>query len=194
MISKSRYTAFLDANVLYSAAIRDICMEVALAKMYRAKWSADVHREWIESLLSNRHDLKRINLERTRDLMDLSIPTAMVTGYEQLIEGIPIENDPDDRHVVAAAIIGQCDVIVTNNLSHFPIDKLKDYDLEVQRPDDFLAHHLDLEPGTFCSAVRTSRVGKKNPPYSVEEYLSNLTQQGLVVTVAELRPYLHLLL
>ncbi len=193
MISKSRYTAFLDANVLYSAAIRDICMEVALAKMYRAKWSADVHREWIESLLSNRHDLKRINLERTRDLMDLSIPTAMVTGYEQLIEGIPIENDPDDRHVVAAAIIGQCDVIVTNNLSHFPIDKLKDYDLEVQRPDDFLAHHLDLEPGTFCSAVRTSRVGKKNPPYSVEEYLSNLTQQGLVVTVAELRPYLHLL-
>lgn len=193
MISKSRYTAFLDANVLYSAAIRDICMEVALAKMYRSKWSADVHREWIESLLSNRHDLKRINLERTRDLMDLSIPTAMVTGYEQLIEGIPIENDPDDRHVVAAAIIGQCDVIVTNNLSHFPIDKLKDYDLEVQRPDDFLAHHLDLEPGTFCSAVRTSRVGKKNPPYSVEEYLSNLTQQGLVVTVAELRPYLHLL-
>ncbi len=193
MISKSRYTAFLDANVLYSAAIRDICMEVALAKMYRAKWSADLHREWIESLLSNRHDLKRINLERTRDLMDLSIPTAMVTGYEQLIEGIPIENDPDDRHVVAAAIIGQCDVIVTNNLSHFPIDKLKDYDLEVQRPDDFLAHHLDLEPGTFCSAVRTSRVGKKNPPYSVEEYLSNLTQQGLVVTVAELRPYLHLL-
>lgn len=193
MISKSRYTAFLDANVLYSAAIRDICMEVALAKIYRAKWSADVHREWIESLLSNRHDLKRINLERTRDLMDLSIPTAMVTGYEQLIEGIPIENDPDDRHVVAAAIIGQCDVIVTNNLSHFPIDKLKDYDLEVQRPDDFLAHHLDLEPGTFCSAVRTSRVGKKNPPYSVEEYLSNLTQQGLVVTVAELRPYLHLL-
>ncbi len=193
MISKSRYTAFLDANVLYSAAIRDICMEVALAKMYQAKWSADVHREWIESLLSNRHDLKRINLERTRDLMDLSIPTAMVIGYEQLIEGIPIENDPDDRHFVAAAIIGQCDVIVTNNLSHFPIDKLKDYDLEVQRPDDFLAHHLDLEPGTFCSAVRTSRVGKKNPPYSVEEYLSNLTQQGLVVTVAELRPYLHLL-
>lgn len=193
MISKSRYTAFLDANVLYSAAIRDICMEVALAKMYRAKWSADVHREWIESLLSNRPDLKRINLERTRELMDQTIPSAMVTGYEQLIEGVSLEKDPDDRHVVAAAIVGRCDIIVTNDLSHFPVDKLKDHDLEVQRPDDFLAHHLELDPGTFCSAVRTARVGKKNPPYSVDEYLSNLTQQGLVVTVAELRPYMHLL-
>ncbi|MCY3779301.1 MAG: PIN domain-containing protein [Chloroflexi bacterium] len=193
MISKSRYTAFLDANVLYSAAVRDICMEVALAKMHRAKWSADVHREWIEAVSRNRPDLKPNNLQRTRELMDLSIPSALVAGYEQLIECIPLEKDPDDRHVVAAAIVGQCDVIVTNDLSHFPKDKLRRYDLEVLRPDDFLANHLDLEPGTFCTAVRTARVTKKNPPYTVEEYLSNLTAHGLVVTVARLRQYAHLL-
>ncbi len=35
MTSRSRYTAFLDANILYSAAVRDIFMEVALSKMYR---------------------------------------------------------------------------------------------------------------------------------------------------------------
>lgn len=193
MISKSRYTAFLDANVLFSAAIRDICMEVALANMYRAKWSADVHREWIEAVSRKRPDLKRINLERTRDLMDQSIPSALVAGYEQLIECIPLEKDPDDRHVVAAAIVGRCDVIVTNDLSHFPKDKLRTFDLEVQRPDDFLANHLDLEPGTFCTAVRTARVTKKNPPYTVEEYLLNLTEHGLVVTAARLRQYARLL-
>ncbi|MCY3916592.1 MAG: PIN domain-containing protein [Chloroflexi bacterium] len=193
MISRSRYTAFLDANVLYSAALRDICMEVALANMYRAKWSADVHREWIEALLRNRPDAERVNLKRTRALMDIAIPGAMVTGYEDLIERIPLKKDPDDRHIVAAAIVGRCDVIVTNDLAHFPNDVLKDFDLEVQRPDDFLVHHLNLHPGTFCSAVRTARVGKKNPPYTVDEYLSNLTNHGLVVTVAKLRQFEHLL-
>ncbi|MDE2820778.1 MAG: PIN domain-containing protein [Chloroflexota bacterium] len=193
MISRSRYTAFLDANVLYSAAIRDICMEVALAKMYRAKWSADVQREWLKAVLRNRPDLELVNLERTRDLMVNAIPSAMVTGYENLIECIPLEKDPDDRHVVAAAIVGQCDVIVTNDLGDFPKDVLKNFGLEAQRPDDFLAHHLDLEPGTFCSAVRTARVGKKNPPYTVEQYLLNLTKYSLVVTVAGLRQYAHLL-
>lgn len=193
MISKSHYTAFLDANVLYSAAIRDICMEVALAKLYRAKWSADVHREWIEAVSRNRPDLKPISLQRTRHLMDQAIPSAQVAGYEQLVECIPLEKDPDDRHIVAAAIVGRCDVIVTNDLSHFPKEKLHGFGLEVQRPDDFLASHLDLEPGTFCTAVRTARITKRNPPYTVEEYLANLTKHGLVITVARLRQYIHLL-
>ena len=193
MISRSRYTAFLDANVLYSAAIRDICMEVALANMYRAKWSADVQREWIEALLGNRPNLQRINLERTRDLMDKAIPGATVSGYEHLIQGIPLKEDPDDRHVVAAATVGRCDVIVTNDLAHFPNDVLKDFDLEALRPDDFLVHHLNLQPCTFCEAVRKARIGKKNPPYTVEEYLSNLSKTGLVATVAGLRQYADLL-
>ena len=184
MISKGRYTAFLDANVLYSAAIRDICMEVALAKMYRARWSVDVQSEWLEAILRNRPDLDRSKLERTRDLMDIAIPSAKVAGYEHLFESIPLERDKGDRHIVAAAIVGRCDVIVTKNKSHFPDDVLKRFDLEAQDPDDFLAHHLDLEPSLFCSAVRTARIGNTNPSYTVEEYLSNLTQQSLVVTVA----------
>ena len=66
MISRTRHTAFLDANVLYSPAIRDICMELALANMYRARWSAEVHREWVEALLRNRPELSRgqFTLER----------------------------------------------------------------------------------------------------------------------------------
>ncbi len=193
MISRRRYTAFLDANVLYSAAIRDICMEVALANIYRAKWSARVHDEWIEALLRNRPDLERAKLDRTRDLMDRSIPSATVSGYAPLVESIPLANDPDDRHVVAAAIVGECDLIVTSNLSHFPNETLRRFGLEAQRPDDFLANQLDLEPCTFCAAVRRARIGKRHPSYSVEEYLFNLIQQELVVTVAGLRPYAHLL-
>ena len=189
MISRRRYSAFLDANVLYSAATRDICMEVALAKMYRPRWSEDVQREWIEAALRNRPDLQRDKLERTRDLMYEAIPSAMVTGYEHLIRSIPLETDPDDRHVVAAAIVGQCDLIVTNNIADFPSDTLSEFGLEAQRPDDFLAHHLDLEPLIFCSALRKARIAKKYPPYTVEEYLANLKRTGLKKTAAALRQY-----
>ncbi len=81
-------------------------------------------------------------------------------------------------------------MIVTKDLSHFPNHVLKGFCLEAQHPDEFLANHLDLEPATFCSAARSARVGKKNPPYTVEEYLLNLTERGLVATVAGLRQYM----
>lgn len=64
------YTALLDANVLYPAPIRDIMLQLAVEDMFRAKWTADIHREWIEALLRNEPHRKREALERTRDLMD----------------------------------------------------------------------------------------------------------------------------
>ncbi len=193
MTSKRPTVAFLDANVLYSAAIRDIMMELALAQVYRAKWSEDVQREWFLALLRNRPDLDRANLERTRHLMDKAIPDASVTGYMKHVDSIQLQNDPSDRHIIAAAIVGKCDVIVTQNVTHFPQHMLMSHNLEAQHPDEFLAIHLDLQPGSFCAAVRIARVTKKGPPYTVEEYLSNLSELGLDITVAGLRQYARLL-
>jgi hypothetical protein len=101
--------------------------------------------------------------------------------------------DPDDRHVLAAAIVGRCDVIVTQNLKDFPADALDRYVIDKQHPDEFLSNHLHLAPGTFCDAVRKVRSRLKNPPYDVNEYLENLTRQGLVATVAELKTFAQLL-
>ena len=64
------FTAFYDANVLYPAELRNLLMHLALAGLFRAKWSADVHEEWISNLLEKRPDLSREKLERTRSLMD----------------------------------------------------------------------------------------------------------------------------
>src|SRR5438105_5007018 len=68
-----------------------------------------VHEEWMTALLRNRTDLSREKLERTRMLMDQHAEDALVTGYEDLIEGLHLP-DPDDRHVLAAAIRGRADV------------------------------------------------------------------------------------
>lgn len=181
----SYYTALLDANVLYPAPIRDLLLQLAVDDLFHAKWTADIHREWIEALLRNEPYRERAVLERTRDLMDKATRDALITGYDTLIPNLQLP-DPDDRHVLAAAIVGRCDVIVTQNLQDFPQNILKPYGIEAQHPDVFLINHLNLAPGVFCAAVRKVRARLKHPPYSVDEYLTTLNRQGLVMTTAQL--------
>jgi predicted nucleic acid-binding protein len=149
----SQYTALFDANVLYPAPLRDLLLQLAVTDLFRAKWTADIHREWIGALLRQEPQRDRAALERTRDLMDAHTRDCLVTGYEILTDTLKLP-DPNDRHVLAAAIIGRCDVIVTQNLKDFPADTLASYGIDVQRPDEFLCNHLNLAQGIFCSAVQ----------------------------------------
>jgi predicted nucleic acid-binding protein len=104
-----------DTSVLYPAPLRDLLLELAVSDLYRAKWSDAVHEEWITAVVENRPDLTRAQLERTRDLMNAHARDALVTDFEQLIDVLELP-DPDDRHVLAAAIKGRADFIVTVNL------------------------------------------------------------------------------
>jgi hypothetical protein len=188
----SDYTALLDANVLYPAPMRDILLQLAVTDLFRAKWTAEIHGEWIEALLRNEPQRNRAALERTRDLMDRNVRDCLVTGYEALIAQLQLP-DPADRHVLAAAIVGRCDMIVTQNLRDFPDSALAPHGVEVQHPDIFLCNQLDLAPGLFCGAIRKVRGRLKNPPYAVEDYLAILTQVGLVATASELEPFSELI-
>jgi predicted nucleic acid-binding protein len=106
------FTALLDANVLYPARLRDLLIRLALGKRFRARWTVQIQDEWIRNLLASRGDLRPEQLERTRLLMEQAIPDVLVSGYEGLIPGLTLP-DPDDRHVLAAAIRCQAGVIVT---------------------------------------------------------------------------------
>ena len=99
--------------------MRDVLLQLAVMDIYSAKWSADIHREWIEALMRNEPQRDRAALERTRNLMDSHVRDAIVEGYEgiALTARLP---DPDDRHVLAAAVAGRCNVVVTFNLKDFP--------------------------------------------------------------------------
>jgi predicted nucleic acid-binding protein len=176
-------------NVLYPAELRNLLMHLALIGLFRAKWSADVHEEWISSLLKKRPDLTRDKLERTRILMDQHAVDALVTGYEDLIPGLQLP-DPDDRHVLAAAIRGRADVIVTINLRDFPSDTIGPFGIEAQHPDEFILHLLDLAPGAVVAAAENHRQSLKNPAKTVSEYLETLERQGLTQTVSVLREYM----
>lgn len=159
-----------------------------MSDLYRAKWSDAVQEEWIRSVLANRPDLTRAQLERTRDLMNSHVRDALVTDFEQLIDILELP-DPNDRHVLAAAIKGRADLIVTINLKDFPADMLARWGIEAQHPDEFLMHQFHLSQPAFLEAVRTVRLRLKNPPKSVEDYLDTLRTQGLLATVSAIEPF-----
>src|SRR5262249_13010021 len=140
--------------------------------------------EWIENLLNDRKDLKREKLERTRDLMNKAILDCLVEGYESLIPALTLP-DPDDRHVLAAAIKGGAGTIGTFNLPDFPEEILRPRGILAQHPDAFLSQLFDLDPETVCEAAREERLRLRTPPKSVEQYLASLDR--LPETVKRLR-------
>jgi predicted nucleic acid-binding protein len=184
----ARFTAFLDACVLYPAPLRDLLLELTVADLFRAKWSHLVHDEWTRSVLKTRPDLRIEDIQRTRALMDLHVRDALVGQFEGLIDMI-ILPDPDDRHVVAAAIKGRADMIVTFNLKDFPGEAIAKWGIEAQHPDDFLVNQFHLDTPKFLEAVRTVRNRLKAPPKSVDQYLDTLRGQGLLATVSELEAF-----
>ena len=136
-------------------------------------------------LLADRPDLPAGRLERTRAIMDECFPEAVVTGYTALIARLNLP-DPRDRHVLAAAVRGQADVIVTRNLRDFPADRLAPYGLEARHPDDFIIGLFESQPGAVIAAVRGHRAALKNPPRSPEEHLRALEGLGLFRTATTL--------
>src|SRR5438046_339093 len=109
----------LDACVLYPAALRDLLMRMAGHGLIQAKWSEEIHEEWMTAVLRERPDLTRDRLQRTRELMDKHAGDCLVSGYERHMEQLTLP-DMNDRHVLAAAVECDADAIVTWNVSDYP--------------------------------------------------------------------------
>ena len=185
-------TVIYDANVLYPAPLRSILMFLAQTDLFRACWTLAIHDEWIRNLLLNRADLNREKLEELRDMMIDAIPDSLITGYEPAINGLELP-DPDDRHVLAAALRANAEIIVTANLRDFPPEALKPFNVIAQHPDGFILDLIDLTPALVLTCFKDDRAHYKKPPYSVHEYLEKLKRQGLIKTVEYLMEYQHLI-
>ena len=181
-------TVLYDACVLYPAPLRDLLVHLALLDAVRAKWSDAIHDEWTRNVLANRPDLTAVQLARTRALMDRHVRDCLVTGYEELIPTLALP-DPDDRHVLAAAVHAGATVILTFNLKDFPPAVLAPHAVEAVHPDEFISRLLAEQPALVCEAVKRQRASLKKPPKTVDEFLPTLDQCGLPVTVATLRQY-----
>jgi len=187
-VSHSSFTAVYDACVLYPAPLRDFLLRLGLSGRFRARWSAQIHDEWKRNLLLNRPDLTIEQLNRTSSPMDRAIPDALVIGHEDLIAGLTLP-DPDDRHVLAAAIRCNASVIVTFNEKDFRAEALSHYAMETQHPDVFAENLFDLDHAAVIVAAQRQRQQLKHPPVGVDELLETLLRQGLVQTSKSLANY-----
>jgi hypothetical protein len=115
--------------------------------------------------------------------MNSAFPDANVAQFEPLIDSLTLP-DPDDRHVLAAAIRGRIDVIVTFNLQDFPIATLRTYDIEAQDPDTFIAHLIELDRPKTLEAIHNQVKSLRNPPMTFEQVLQTLEGCGLPTSVA----------
>ena len=188
----SNFTVVFDACVLYPAELRSLLMYLSLSGHFRARWSQHIHQEWIGSVLRERPDLSREKLDQVRALMDRHVPGCLVEGYEPLIPGIDLP-DPDDRHVVAAAIQTRAEAIVTFNLKDFPDSALEPYHIKAIHPDDFLMDLCDLDIASVITAAQRHRGSLKKPPLTSQDYLDFLLRQRMPQTVAALKPFLAML-
>jgi len=182
----SRSTVVFVACVLYPAPLRSFLMYLAMSGLFSARWSPDIHEEWMRNVRKDFPDITLIQVQRIRDLMDAHVPDCLVTGYELLIPSLTLP-DQDDRHVLAAAIHCGADVILTFNLRDFPASSLGPHGISAQHPDPFIARWLATAPDTVCAAAQQQRASLKNPPLSVESYLASLERQGLATVVSKLR-------
>jgi len=191
-MNHSPYPVVLDACVLYPSLLRDLLMRLGISGIYQPKWTVEINNEWQRNLLLNDSNLTAVKLQHIESLMNKALPDANVTGYETLIPGLDLP-DIDDRHVLAAAIRSNSEVIVTANLKDFPADKLSSFDIEAIHPDEFIADLFDLNSAMVLKVVQMARTSLKNPPFGVNDYLDALQRQGLPMTVKALSAYQMLL-
>lgn len=187
MIHSVRFTVVLDTNVVYPVIIRDILFWFAHYDLYTPKWSDHIFDEWMrvmkEKGVSDEEARKRIQKANG------AFPDALVQNYQVLIAHLELP-DANDRHVLAAAIKTNANLIITNNVKDFPDGYLKSFSLNAKTPDDFLTDIIDLNPEQAVAAFREMVLNRKNPQMDEFEVLNQLRKAGLTDTAN----YLHALL
>jgi len=176
--ASASFTVVYDACVLYPAALRDLLLRLALARLCRARWTEEILDEVFANLKSARPDLDSKRLAVTRRRMCEAVPESLVEGYQRLLPPLDLP-DPGDRHVLAAAIRCKGQAIVTDNVRHFPAAALSPHGIEALTADQFVLRLMDLAPDAVVEVVRKQAAALRSPPCTVEALLSRLVRQGL---------------
>lgn len=184
------FTVILDANVLVPAYLRDLLLEMAHRGVFRARWTPHIEDEVRRTLIGKRFDMDPVKVERLLALMHANVLQPMVFGYESLIDGLALP-DPDDRHVLAAAIASEADTIVTYNLKDFPAQVLEEHGVVAVHPDEFLASQVTLHPGPSAAVVRQILTRMVRTPLGVDGLLNRYRRHELSHTADELAELLN---
>ena len=186
----NRFTVVADACVLAPPLVRNLLLSLAEAELYRVRWSRrlldEFERAVVRDVLRYRHERPADTARRARSAMERAFPEAMVEGHEHLEAAMADIPDPDDRHVVAAALHSGAAQIITNNLRDFPVEVMGRLQIDVRTADEFIADTLDLpmDCSAAVAAVHRFRLRLKRPELTQGELLTRMERNGLAQTAA----------
>lgn len=177
--------ALLDANVLYDAVTRDLILEVAETGLIDVRWSEEIEEETRRALqvVTGMSDQTWNRLRRN---MRAAALEPLIEGYDDIVHALSLP-DPDDRHVLAAAIHAGTDHIVTNNLSDFPPSATDPHGIVAIKPDLLLLAAIVADGQAVLQAARRIQQRLHNPPIGFGAYLDRLKGRGLPLTAEALR-------
>lgn len=177
----------------YPLALSDELMSLASKGLFEGKWTTRIEDEWIRNLEEQRPVLIG-RLTTRRDAMREAVLDWEVqeTAWQALAPSLVLP-DPDDVHVLAAAIAGHADCIVTANLKDFLVERVGQFGIEVIHPDDFIVKQIDLDLFTALAAFRDMGARWRRPNATPEEFAQAMEKNGLVATAERRRQTLSLL-
>lgn len=151
-----------------------------------------IHEEWTRNLLKDRPDITREKLDGIVLKLNEAVPDCLITGHGHIIEQLELP-DPNDRHVLAAAIRAGAAAIVTMNLKDFPKEILEEFEIFAIHPDDFILDLADLEPQVLELVAKQQRADLHKPPLTAEEFVEKIRRQGLPNVAAFLNDRIDLI-
>ena len=172
-----RFTALIDACVLGGALRRNLLLSLADAGLFRPRWSVrilDETQKAISKITNGQTDGSH-----QRGAIEAAFPEAIVTGFEVIEKTLALP-DPNDNHVLAAAIAISASVIITDNLSDFPADVLAPHEIDAISADDFIADTISLDPIEAIQTLKRMRERFINPSLDVEALIRKAEAQGLL--------------
>ena len=161
------WTACLDACVLVPMGLCDSLLSIARTGIYRPIWSYEILAE----VRRNLPNVDAADVEDRIAAMNEAFRDALVTGWQPMLSAVPDEVDVKDRHVVAAALQGQANVIVTDNLRDFAPAALASINLSVLSADDFLVSQFEVDPLLAAAGVRQQLARLQRPPRTAVEHI-----------------------
>lgn len=187
-----RYSAILDACVLHRAFVRNALLWLSHAQLFRPLWSDEILDEWQGSIIRRKADVDKEALADQRQTMTAEFEDAMVSGHQALVPCVTLP-DVKDQHVLAAAIVGRADAIVTENLKDFPEQALSVYAIEAIHPDAFLVNVIDLDPSRAIAALKDHRSALSRSTPTPDEYVARFDVEGMHQTRVRLKEFVGLL-
>lgn len=174
------FPVFFDTCALFGGTLNDTLLRLAELGAYRILWSEGVLLE-LERNLAER--VGHVAAARRVSAMRTAFPDAAVTDYEDLASVMTC--DDKDRHVLAAAVRGQAEVLVTFNVKDFPQPSLAPHEMTAVHPDDFLLDQLDLHPARVRAALLGQVHDATRPPLTMSRLLTILGESDVPRFAAE---------